>query len=157
MLLNIHILAQEYLISFSLHLNTFKFFKFYLLRYRDIRTLNYIIHFIERINCDNKITLVNLWELSINSWYLWDNFTKKKSWREHILSGKNIGVDSLSDYCTLELDLVKEYNTQDGFGTWCVNVDLSNHIKNQVCKFSSLSSYSKHLIMLLVIIFIMFN
>jgi len=58
MLLNIHILAQEYLISFSLLLNTFKSFKFYLLRYRDITTLNCIMHSIEKINCDKKITLI---------------------------------------------------------------------------------------------------
>ena len=45
--------------SLSLHLNTFKSYKYYLVRYRDIRTFNCIVHFIKRVSCDNKITLVS--------------------------------------------------------------------------------------------------
>jgi len=41
-------------------------------------------------------------------------------------------MDSSSGYCTLELGLVKEYNTQIQFDTWGINVDLSNHVKNKV-------------------------
>jgi hypothetical protein len=41
-------------------------------------------------------------------------------------------MDSSSDYCTLELGLVKKYNTQVQFDTWGMNVNLPNHIKNKV-------------------------
>jgi hypothetical protein len=41
-------------------------------------------------------------------------------------------MDSSSDYCTLELELVKKYNTQVQFDTWGMNVNLPNHIKNKV-------------------------
>jgi hypothetical protein len=69
MLLNLHNPVQEYSISFSPHLNNFKSYKCNLVRYRDIKTFNCIIHSIERVSCDNKITFVNLWELGKNSWY----------------------------------------------------------------------------------------
>jgi len=49
--------------SLSLHLNTFKSYKYYLVRYKDIRTFNCTVHFIKRVSCDNKITLV-----SFESW-----------------------------------------------------------------------------------------
>jgi len=69
MLLNLYILAQRYLILFSLHLNAFKSFKCYIVRYRNIINFNNIIRSIEIVNCDNKITLVNIYELGKNSWY----------------------------------------------------------------------------------------
>jgi hypothetical protein len=58
-LLNLQILVQKYLISFLLHLNTFKSFKYYLKRYRDIRTFNCIIHYIERVICCNNPNYIN--------------------------------------------------------------------------------------------------
>jgi len=75
-LLNLHNLAQEYLISFSIHLNTFKSYKGYLVKYWDTKSFNYNIHSIKRVNWDKKITIVNLWEFCKYSWYWWDNFSK---------------------------------------------------------------------------------
>jgi phenylpyruvate tautomerase PptA (4-oxalocrotonate tautomerase family) len=89
MLLNLYILAQEYLISFSLHLNAFKSFKCYIVRYRNITNFNNIIHSIEIVNCDNKITIVSIYELGKNSWYWWDIFTNEKSWKWHIFNCDN--------------------------------------------------------------------
>ena len=66
---------------------------------------------------------------------------------------KKLGMDSLSDNCTLWLELVKEYNSQVQFSTWGVDVDLSNLVKNQVCNFSLLSFIWSTLIILLVIVF----
>ena len=40
-------------------------------------------------------------------------------------------MDSLSDNYTLELGLVKEYNTQEWFSTEGVDAGLPNHIKNK--------------------------
>ena len=37
----------------------------------------------------------------------------------------------------------KEYNTQDRFGTWGVNVGLQNNIKNWVCDFYPYTFYFK--------------
>ena len=45
--------------SLSLHLNTFKSYKYHLVRYRDIKTFNCTVHSIKRVSCDNKITLVS--------------------------------------------------------------------------------------------------
>jgi hypothetical protein len=58
MLLIFCIIGQEYLISFSLHLNTFKSCKCYPVKYRDIKTFNCIIFSIKRVNCDDKIILI---------------------------------------------------------------------------------------------------
>lgn len=41
-------------------------------------------------------------------------------------------VKSLLWNYTLKLRPIKEYDTQVRFGTWGVNVDLSNHIKNSM-------------------------
>jgi hypothetical protein len=41
-------------------------------------------------------------------------------------------MDSSSDNCNLQFGLVKEKNTQDQFGAWDVDINLPNHIKNQV-------------------------
>jgi len=49
-------------ILFSQHLNTFKSFKCYWVRYINHRFSNYKIHSIERVSCDYKITLVYTWE-----------------------------------------------------------------------------------------------
>ena len=56
----------------------------------------------------------------------------ERSWCGFIKWCKNLGVDSLSGYCTLQLGLVKEYNTQIQFGTWNVDVGLSNHEKTSL-------------------------
>jgi hypothetical protein len=45
---------------------------------------------------------------------------------------------------TLQLGQVKEYNAQVRFGTWGVDIDLPNDVKNRVCKFSALPIYFKH-------------
>jgi hypothetical protein len=81
---------------------------------------------------------------------------EEKSWRENIFKWcKNLGVDSSSSYYTLKLGQAKEYNTQVRFGTWSVDVDLSNHIK-----FANSLSYHftlNILIILFVIVFILIN
>lgn len=55
-------------------------------------------------------------------------------------------MDSSSDYCTLELELVNEYNAQVQCGTWGVDAGLSNRVKN---KFENSLSYLFTLILLI--------
>jgi len=66
-------------------------------------------------------------------------------------------VDSSSGHFTLKLGQVKKYNTYAWFGTWDVDVSLSNHVKN---KFKNSLPYLftlSTLIILLVIVFILIN
>jgi len=51
----------------------------------------------------------------------------------------------------------KEYNTQLWFGTWGVDVDLSNHIKNKFANSLSYLFTLSILIILFVIVFILIN
>jgi hypothetical protein len=55
-------------------------------------------------------------------------------------------VDSSSVYCTLELGLVKEYNTYIWFGTWDINTCLSNHVKNKLAYSIPLSFYFNYIV-----------
>jgi hypothetical protein len=83
---------------------------------------------------------------------------EEKSWRENIFKWcKNLGVDSSSSYYTLKLGQAKEYNTQVRFGTWSVDVDLSNHIKNKFANSLSYHFTLNILIILFVIVFILIN
>jgi hypothetical protein len=66
-------------------------------------------------------------------------------------------VDSPSDHCTLKLRQVKECNTQVWFGTWGVDVDLSNHVKNEFVNFLPYLFTLSILIILLIIVFIWIN
>jgi hypothetical protein len=66
-------------------------------------------------------------------------------------------MDSLSGHCTLKLRQVKEYNTQVWFGTWGVDVDLSNHVKNEFANFLPYLFTLSILIILLIIVFIWIN
>jgi hypothetical protein len=52
-------------------------------------------------------------------------------------------VDSSNGYCSLELGLVKEYNTEVRVSIWDVDAGLSNHVKNKF-SYSPLSIYFKH-------------
>jgi hypothetical protein len=67
---------------------------------------------------------------------------------------KNLDVNSSNWYCTLELGLVNEYNTQVWFNTSGLDVGLSNHIKNEFVNSLLLSLYFKYFNYILVIIFI---
>jgi hypothetical protein len=67
---------------------------------------------------------------------------------------KNLDVNSSNWYCTLELGLVNEYNTQVWFNTLGLDVGLSNHIKNEFVNSLLLSLYFKYFNYILVIIFI---
>ena len=62
-------------------------------------------------------------------------------------------MDSLGDYCTLELWLMKEYNTQVWFSTWGMDVGLTNHVKN---KFANYFPYLFTLNTLIILLFIVF-
>jgi hypothetical protein len=87
-LLNLYNIAQEYSISFSLHLNTFKSYKSYLIRYKDIKTIDCIIHSTKRDNYDNKITLVSFWEIG-KTLSIGDVISlKKKYWWGYIFKWK---------------------------------------------------------------------
>jgi hypothetical protein len=53
-------------------------------------------------------------------------------------------MDSSIDYYTLELELLKEYNTQVWIDISDVDIDLSNHVKNEFANSLLLSLYFKH-------------
>jgi hypothetical protein len=49
-----------------------------------------------------------------------------------------------SDYCTLKLGQMKEYNTQVQYDTWGMDIGLLNHVKNKFVYSLPLSLFFKY-------------
>ena len=61
-------------------------------------------------------------------------------------------MDSSSGYCTFDLGLANEYNTQVWFSSCGMNVDLPNHVQNELVNSLHYLFTLNTLIILLVIV-----